>query len=96
MLGRGPFSTLQRLSQSSSFKIDDTICQVNLTRVDRTIQKCCTRTTDLVVGYDDLWVAMAVSALSAQRAKFIFSTQGIVTHSQARGGEGDAQPTFFS
>ena len=29
----------------------------------------------------------AVSAKSAQRAQFTFSTQGIVTHSQARGGE---------
>ena len=36
-----------------------------------------------------------VSPLSAQRAQFTFSTQGIVTHSQARGGEAGAQPTFF-
>ena len=36
-----------------------------------------------------------VSPLSAQRAQFTFSTQGIVTHSQARGGEAGSQPTFF-
>ena len=36
-----------------------------------------------------------VSTLSAQRAQFTFSTQGIVTHSQARGGEAGSQPTFF-
>ena len=36
-----------------------------------------------------------VSPLSAQRAQFTFSTQGIVTHSQARGGEAGSQPTFI-
>ena len=50
-------------------------------------------------------VTSQVSPLSAQRAQFTFSTQGIVTHSQARGGEaahsqargGEAgsQATFF-
>ena len=48
-----------------------------------------------MVSYDDAWVKMAISALSAQRAQFTFSTQGIVTHSQARGGEAGSQPTFF-
>ena len=36
-----------------------------------------------------------LSELSVPRAQFTFSTQGIVTHSQARGGEARAQPTFF-
>ena len=40
-------------------------------------------------------VTSQVSPLSAQRAQFTFSTQGIVTHSQARGGEAGSQPTFF-
>jgi hypothetical protein len=71
------------------------ICQRNLTRIDRTIQKFCARRIDLVVSYDDAWVTSAVSALSVQRAHFTFSTQGIVTNSQARGGEAGAQPTFF-
>jgi hypothetical protein len=38
---------------------------------------------------------MAVSAKSAQRAQFTFSTQGNVAHSRARGGEAGAQPFFF-
>jgi len=36
-----------------------------------------------------------VSTLSTQRTHFSFSTQCIVTHPQARGGEGGAQPAFF-
>ena len=95
MVGTGPFPSLQRLSPSSSFKIDGKICQRNLTRIDRTIQKFCARRTDLVVSDDDAWVTSAVSAKPAQRAQFTFSTQGIVTHSQAQGGEAGAQPTFF-
>ena len=55
----------------------------------------CVRRTDLVVSYGDAWVTSAVSALSVQRAQFTFSTQGILTHSQARGVEARAQPTFF-
>ena len=39
-------------------------------------------------------VTSQVSPLSAQRAQFTFSTQGIVTHSQARGGEAGSQPKF--
>ena len=48
-----------------------------------------------MVSFEGAWETMAVSAKSAQRAQFTFSTQGIVTHSQARGGEAGAQPTFF-
>jgi len=64
-------------------------------RIDRTIQKFCTRRIDLVVSYDGAWVISKVSAVSMQRAQFTFSTQGTVAHSQARGGEAGAQP-FFS
>ena len=60
MVGTGPFSSLQRLSQSSSFKIGGKICQENLTRIDRTIQKFCARRIDLVVSYDEAWVTIAV------------------------------------
>ena len=63
--------------------------------MDRAIQKFCARRIDLVVSYGDAWVTSNASALSVQRAQFIFSTHGIVTHSQARGGEAGAQPTFF-
>ena len=38
----------------------------------------------------------AVSAKSAQRAQFTFSTQGILTHSQARGGKVGASYFFMS
>ena len=93
MVETGPFSSLQRPSPSSSFEINGKICQGNLTRIGRTIQKCCARRTGLVVSYD-AWVKMTVLALSAQRAQFTFSTQGIVTHSQARGGEAGAQPNL--
>ena len=55
----------------------------------------CARRTNLVVRYGDAWVTSAVSALSVQRAQFTFSTQGIVLHSKARGGEAGAQPRFF-
>ena len=48
-----------------------------------------------MVSSGDAWVKMAVSALSAQRAQFTFSTQGIVTHSQAQGSEAGARPIFF-
>ena len=48
-----------------------------------------------MVSYGDAWVAIAVPALPVQRAHFTFSTQGTVTHSQARGGEARAQPTRF-
>ena len=44
-----------------------------------------------MVSFDDAWVKMAVSALSAQRAQFTFSTQGTVTHSKAQGSEAGAQ-----
>ena len=77
-----------------SFEIGGKICQRNPTRIDRTIQKCCARKIDLVVSYDDAWVKMAILALSARRAQFDFSTQGIVTHSQAQGSEAGAQPAF--
>ena len=90
-----PFSSLQRLSPSSSFKIDGKICQRNLTRIDRTIQKFRARRIDPGVSYGDAWVTSAISALSVQRAHFTFSMQGIVAHSRARGGEAGAQPTFF-
>ena len=66
----------------------------NLTRIDRTIQKFCASRTGLVVSYDNAWVASAVLALPVQRAQFTFSTQGILTHSKAQGGEAGAQPTF--
>ena len=91
----GQFSSLQRLSSSPSFKIDGKIWQRNSTRIDRTIQKFCARRTDLVVSYGGAWVTSAVSALSVQRAHFTFSTQGILAHSKARGGEAGAQPAFF-
>ena len=94
-MGHGQFSSLQRLSPSSSFKNGGKICQRNLTRIDRTIQKFSARRTDLVVSSDEAWVTMAVSEKSAQRAQFNFSTQGIVARSQARGGEAGAQPTLF-
>ena len=81
MAGRGPFSSLQRLSPRSTFKIDGKICQGNLTRINRTIQKFCARRNSHVVRYDEAWVTTAVSAISAQRAQFTFSTQGIITHS---------------
>ena len=58
-------------------------------------QKCCARTTGLVVICFDAWVTMAVSALSAQRAQFTSTTQGIVAHSKDQGSEAGAQPTFF-
>ena len=93
-LGRGPYSSLQRLSPSSSFKIDGKICQRYLTRIDRTIQKFSARRTGLVVNYDEAWVTSKVLALSVQRAQITLSTQGIVTHSQARGSEAGAQRTF--
>ena len=48
-----------------------------------------------MVSFDGAWVASGVSAKSAQRAQFTFSTQGTVTHSQARGGEAGSQRTFF-
>ena len=95
MVGAGPFSSLQRLSPPSSFEIGGKICQRNLTRIDRTIQKFPARRTGLVVSDDDAWVTSAVSAKSAQRAQFTFSTQGTVTHSQDQGGEAGAQSTFF-
>ena len=66
-----------------------------LTRIDRTIQKCCATGIGLVVSEDGAYVTSGVSAKSAQRAQFTFSTQGIVAHSQARSGEAGAQPTFF-
>jgi len=64
--------------------------KVKLTRIDRTIQIFSARRTGHVVSYDEARVATEVSALSAQRAQFTFSTQGTVTHSQARGGEAGA------
>ena len=88
MGGRGPFSP------SYSFRIDGKICQRNLTRIDRTIQKYCATRTGPVVSDDGSWVTMAVSVLYAQRAQFTFPTQGTVTHSQAQGSEAGAQPTF--
>ena len=63
-------------------------------RIDRTIQIISARRNAHVVRYEEACVTSAVSALSTQRAQFTFSTQGIVTHSQARGGEASAQPTF--
>jgi hypothetical protein len=71
------------------------ICQRNLTRIDRTIQECCAAGIGLVVSDDGARVTSGVSAKSAQRAQFTFSTQGIVTHSQARGGEAGAQPAYL-
>ena len=90
MVGTWTFSSLQRLSPSSSFKIDGKICQRNLMRIGRTIQKCSARRTGLVVSYDGAWVAIAVSEKPAQRAQFTFSSHGTVTHSQPRGGEAGA------
>ena len=69
--------------------------EVELTRIDRTIQIFYVRRTAHVVSYDDAWVTSEVSALSAQRAQITFSTQGAATHSQARGGEAGAQPAPF-
>ena len=48
-----------------------------------------------MVSDDGAWVAIAVSAIPVQRAQFTFSTQGIVTHSKAQGGEAGAHATFF-
>ena len=90
-----PFSSLQRLSPSSSFKTGGKIFQRNSTRIDRTIQKFCARRTGLVVSSGDAWATSVVLALSVQRAQITFSTQDIVTHSKARGGEAGAQPTLF-
>ena len=95
MLGTWIIRSLQRLSPSFSFEIDDKICQRNLTRIDRTIQKCFARRIGPVVSDDGSWVASGVSAKSAQRAQFTFSTHGIVTHSKAQGCKAGAQPTFF-
>ena len=94
MVETGPFCSLQRLSPSSSFKIDVKIWKRNLTCIDRTIQIFSARRNPHVVSFEGAWETMAVSAKSAQRAQFTFSTQGIVTHSQARGGEAGSQPTF--
>ena len=64
-------------------------------RTDRTIQKSGARRTDLVVSYDDARMTSLVSVFSVQRAHFTFSTQGTVTHSQTRGSEAGAWPTYF-
>lgn len=61
-LERGQFPSLQRLSPSSSFKIDGKICQRNLTRIDRTIKNCSARRIYLVLSDDGAWVTIAVSA----------------------------------
>ena len=61
MVKTGLFSSIQRLSPSSSFKIEGKICQRNLTRIDRAIQKCCAARIGLVVSDNGAWVASGVS-----------------------------------
>ena len=67
----------------------------NLTRIDRTIRIFLAEEMPTWLGTMGRGWTSAVSALSVLRAQFNFSTKGIVTHSQSRGGEAGAQPTFF-